>query len=425
MEGTPTILPTSPSAGTEGCEWILQQLDQAVWQADANRERYLFIGSAARALLGYPLTAWLNEGGFWRRHVHPDDRETVLNAAVRNWIRFDHFEMQYRFQHADGHYVWLRDSVRLVRRSTGIVGQCGVSSVETCSRVREDALASELGRLQVILQRVPALVCIVDANWRLEFCGGGIAAEMGIECDTAVGMPLETWFNSARDGAHVPEACARALRGEIVNVEHSWRGRAFHVRVEPLQLRRGEPAGCLVIAWEITDRKQLEQQARFYSLSDPLTGLANYRRLIEVLIQERQRSDRSGREFTLLLLDMDGLKRINDIFGHRTGTRALCRLARILRENCRTMDLAARYGGDEFAMVLPETDYLGAQRVVQRITQSLRSDLEVPPIMASIGIAIYPADAGSAQQLLDAADRDLYRRKHAAHSNPRDAGRVG
>ena len=104
----------------------------------------------------------------------------------------------------------------------------------------------------------------------------------------------------------------------------------------------GNFAGHEIIAVDVTEQRTLEDQLRHQALSDSLTGLGNHRRLFEVLHAEICRSKRTGREFSLLLLDLDGLKRINDQFGHPVGSRALCRLAEIVADCCRSVDTAAR-----------------------------------------------------------------------------------
>jgi two-component system cell cycle response regulator len=109
-----------------------------------------------------------------------------------------------------------------------------------------------------------------------------------------------------------------------------------------------------------------------------------------------------------LFLDLDGLKQINDRYGHQTGSRALCRLANVLSLCCRSIDTAARYGGDEFALVLPETSAVRAALVVRRICELFADDGEEPKLSVSIGIASYPRDAETLGPLLCAADASLY-----------------
>src|SRR5208282_883852 len=167
----------------------------------------------------------------------------------------------------------------------------------------------------------------------------------------------------------------------------------------------------LALAAEVTEHRRAEERIRNLAVSDPLTGLANYRQLVEALETEIKRFGRNERPFVVLLLDLDGLKKINDALGHIVGSRALCRLADMLRLYSREMDTAARYGGDEFVVILPETDAEAARLVAQRISRRLAEDGEEPRISVSIGMAVFPDDGETVNEILGAADSDLYREK--------------
>jgi diguanylate cyclase (GGDEF)-like protein/PAS domain S-box-containing protein len=169
----------------------------------------------------------------------------------------------------------------------------------------------------------------------------------------------------------------------------------------------------VVSAFDLTERKHAEEKLQLLGVTDPLTGLGNYRRLVEALDAEIKRTGRTGRPFAVLLLDLDQLKKINDLYGHLTGSQALCRVGDLLRVFCRAIDTAARYGGDEFAVILPETTAAAARVVAARIRSRLATDSLQPPLSASIGVAIYPHDGETIEALLRSADRELYRLKWA------------
>ncbi len=168
---------------------------------------------------------------------------------------------------------------------------------------------------------------------------------------------------------------------------------------------------AVVLGGALLDNARLFDEVRNMAVSDPLTSLANYRRLLDVMVSEIERSRRTRRPFSVLLLDLDGLKGINDRHGHLVGSRALCRLATVLRVHCRALDTAARYGGDEFALVLPEATPEAAARVAKRICERLAADGEMPALSVSAGAATFPQDGDTIEKVLGAADRALYRMK--------------
>ena len=167
----------------------------------------------------------------------------------------------------------------------------------------------------------------------------------------------------------------------------------------------------VVLGGTLLDNAQLFAQVSRLAASDSLTGLANHRRLLEVLEIEIERSRRTHRTFALLLFDLDELKKINDRYGHLTGSQAIKRLGNALRSNSRTIDTPARYGGDEFAVILPEIDADAAQGVAARMCARLANDGQVPHVTVSVGVSVYPNDGTTIEKLFTAADRALYRMK--------------
>src|SRR6266702_2423969 len=160
----------------------------------------------------------------------------------------------------------------------------------------------------------------------------------------------------------------------------------------------------LVLAAAVAERREAQERLRRLAVSDPLTGLSNYRQLVQALETEIKRSSRTDRPFAVVLMDLDGLKTINDRFGHLVGSLALRRVAETLLGSCRGIDTAARFGGDEFALVLPETGDAAAWHVARRVADRVARDGEQPPLSVSVGVAVHPRDGATLEALMNAAD---------------------
>ncbi len=165
------------------------------------------------------------------------------------------------------------------------------------------------------------------------------------------------------------------------------------------------------------ENARLYEDARKLADRDPLTGFFNHRFLHERLGEEVVRTQRARHPLSVLMLDLDDFKLVNDTFGHLFGDRVLTWTAELIRTTLRASDIPARYGGDEFAIILPETDAVEARSAAERILDAFREHAFVGeqrgpvPIGASIGVATYPADGRNATDLIAAADRALYRVK--------------
>ena len=156
------------------------------------------------------------------------------------------------------------------------------------------------------------------------------------------------------------------------------------------------------------------QKAQEQAITDGLTGVKTHRYLMETLSQEWKRSTRANRPFSLVLMDLDRFKFVNDFYGHLEGDVVLQRVGHILEQNCRRSDVVARYGGDEFVILMPETSVEQARQLASKLRGWIASDplLRDKNITASFGIAGFPVHGSTPQELIQVADSSMYLSKH-------------
>jgi diguanylate cyclase (GGDEF)-like protein len=211
----------------------------------------------------------------------------------------------------------------------------------------------------------------------------------------------------ARDIAALQTVLLHALREELENDPVR-----FAEAVEQLMEATAGIQAAAMEAHVASRSRELESQAN----TDPLTGLGNLRALQRQLANLLDVHKRYRHPFALLLMDIDGLKRINDSHGHPAGDRVLMQVAMSLRRSIRSVDTAARIGGDEFCVLLPEQDLQTAAKLAARLATAIEEEVAAPgdpSISVSIGVAASPEHGDDAEALIDTADRAMYRAKAA------------
>lgn len=277
----------------------------------------------------------------------------------------------------------------------------------------------------LVMDGLPDPLVVLDGRGRIVDTNRAARAVLGLRPYGDVPVALGTLWASSRSEAVRKQPLALDVLGGEDGPQ-----RLFEVTVTHLG-QNGRHGHSALLMRDVTDQERMERDLRQttealrsanadlkrLANTDVLTGLANRRRFMEVLEGEIERAERYDRALSLVLVDMDHFKQVNDTHGHAGGDQVLRAAAGVLRSVCRDVDLAARVGGEEFAILLPETDAAGAEHVAERARGKIASGHHRAPsgagfrITASAGVATFGREVTTAEALLQSADDALYRAK--------------
>ena len=285
-------------------------------------------------------------------------------------------------------------------------------------RAELQSAASER-RLRGLTDNVPVLITELDLHERIVFCNGTHQAWFGTPAAAVVQRPIRQTISDAQY-AWRKSFLDRAFAGETVSFEEATLlphgERVLQTIYLPQKDSQGRVLSLYCLTNDVTELKQKQLQLDALARQDTLTGLPNRRSFEERVLEAMARTRRSGDPIGVMYLDLDRFKAINDSLGHAAGDAVLQEFAQRLSLSVRETDMAARYAGDEFVILLEGiTSYLDAQGVAAKILLSMGAPFQVPgkviPVTTSIGFAMYHGDDEDLKSLLARADTALYAAK--------------
>ncbi|HTO57461.1 MAG TPA: diguanylate cyclase, partial [Pseudomonadales bacterium] len=264
-------------------------------------------------------------------------------------------------------------------------------------------------RNRVVEELTDGVVVIHATDGRIIDLNSAAASIFGIPLDASLNQPATNFIHTTK--------LPGLLVGLFSSTEMNVGDRSFHVQATTLSSDAERPQEIALVLRDITEITKIKEDMQRLAHTDFLTGLHNRRFFMQRLTEETERVKRGSLPMSVLLLDMDSFKSINDTHGHDVGDRVLQVIASVTQEVKRLSDVAARIGGEEFAMLLPDTDREGAIKLAQRlrrtITEQMIADARGQPIYvtASIGVATMSHNDRGIDHILTHADRALYRAK--------------
>lgn len=438
-----------------------------------------YISPAYDEIWGRPRQQVLDRHTDWMQSVHPEERERVLGVLAQA-LQGAETHMDYRVVRPDGSIRWIDARSFPVRDASGnLIRVVGIAEDVTVRRDKERALEEarhelrraleESKRLVAEAARLTELVDVLQSCQTLEEAYSVIedalrrtlASRSGALCITSASRNLveavAMWGNTTgTEKTFRPDDCWALRRGKVhkigdcasplrcAHVSGSLAGGYLCVPLaaqgETLGVLYVEcpPAGAAAPLGRATDELEalegqaaaagerislavanlrLRQTLRGQSVRDPLTGLYNRRYLEEALERELSRAVRNENPVALLMMDLDHFKRFNDTFGHQAGDKLLRALGDFITERTRGQDVACRYGGEEFAVILSGASLEAAVKRAELLRQELKclsvehAGQPLERVTLSIGVAAYPGHGATAEELVRAADQGLYRAK--------------
>ncbi len=355
----------------------------------------------------------------WLEGIHPDDRERARATVEQGYAERKPYEFEHRVIHPDGsigHLLCRGDvSVDDAGEAVRVVG----ASEEISERIAQrEALNRIANQREAILDAAGEGICGIDPDGAITFANPAAATMLGRTIGSLGGAHLATFVRGVDDS---PEPFAESLkRGQPIQDE-----RAIFVRPDGSELavdllcspirEDDEIVGAVVTFNDATERRRFEDQLSHLANHDGLTGLYNRRRFEQELSLQVAYASRYNVALSLLLIDLDGLKVVNDTYGHRIGDEMICAVATALRSRLRINDIVARLGGDEYAVLLPATGNAEALYVAEELRAAIANDRDDasgrPAVTASIGVATVDSGQSTADDLLADADIAMYSAK--------------
>jgi diguanylate cyclase (GGDEF)-like protein/PAS domain S-box-containing protein len=382
-----------------------------------------YVSPQVETVLGYTQEEYTADPEFWKTIIHPDDRERVLADDERTGETGEPFDLEFRMVAKDGRAVWFRESGTLVREEDGgsKVWHGVMFDITELKRVEGDLREAE-ERYRTLVERIPAVTFVDRAD------GSEEALYVSPQIEGLLGYTPDEWMEGHvwRERLH-PDDRERVLasderfeaEGEAVDEEYrllAKDGSLVWVREETVLVRGegGEPLYVQGIMSDVTEKKEAEERLEHQAFHDSLTGLPNRRLFMDRLGQALRRTRRrKKRSVAVLFMDLDGFKVINDSLGHDSGDRLLVEVAKRLGDCLRPEDTLARFGGDEFVVLIEGAGASDAAvRVAERILDELREPFALDGrelyVAASMGVGLENDSTKSPEELLREADTSMY-----------------
>ena len=406
---------------------MVEQLPAILYVADFGADAtWYYVSPQIEELLGYTPEEWTADRSLWISHIHPEDRQRVIDDEEFDGRREIGAQTvsEYRMRTRNGREVWIRDEgVVIPDAQNEPTLYRGFMIDISAQKAAELAMRESEEQTRLIIESASQAYIAIDT--------AGMIIDWNAQAEETFGWPREEVIGQPLEDRIIPAGQRTAHRAGMARYLATGEGRLIGKRIEVTALHRdwheflaeltiwpvgsGDSIHFSALIHDITLRKQLEMQLQHQAFHDSLTGLANRALFRDRVAHALARQARSHGAVSVLFSDLDDFKTVNDSLGHDAGDQLLVAVAERLRAVMRPEDTTARFGGDEFAILLEDTSEAGTRAAAERILEALRSPFEFQGrqvvMHASIGASLTSAADTEPDDLLRQADLAMYTAK--------------
>jgi PAS domain S-box/diguanylate cyclase (GGDEF) domain len=402
---------------------FIDAVGASIWEYDFKKERFFYLEDKI-ARYDPNVTDFGIPSSHWKNIVHPDDFESVKNIWKEHGDSRQPFWFEYRERQEDGAWRWYISTVNRIDRDLSGKPMRAIGVRMEITRIKQEAIRRQRSEKQfrMIFNNVGIGIGIADQDGILKRVNPSWVQISGYSRRELLGKNILD-FVSGEDRPELRGMIEKIRRLKMKRIVRQMRfinkdGSTDWEYITLTAHENGDGEYALIALMEnINDQKKLEEQLQFAASHDALTGLLNRAFLSDRLEEYWALSSRHQRQLTFCMADLDHFKRINDKYGHQAGDEALRRFAAILKHEARGSDIVGRYGGEEFGVILPETDLAGAIPCFERIREQLKAEQirhgnNVFTMTATFGLAALQSGWG-VEDIIKKADQALYKGKAA------------
>ncbi len=418
---------------------LVETAPDAIYFISSENGEIKLLNPAFEKITGWKPCEWIGKN--FTSVVHPDDLPLAIETFNQILEGKSPPAYELRILSKSGEYITGEFTSTPFVEGDKVVGEFGMVRDITERKKMQDALKESEYKYKTLLINIPHRIFYKDKNLSYITCNDSYADDLGITPSDIVGRTDYDFYPKELADKYRNDDVRIIKKGlaEEIEEKHIKDGKEYFVYTlkAPVRDTKGNILGIFGIFWDITERKMSEESTRRLNtaltktnkklhqmaLKDTQTGLYNHRYLTEIIESEFHRAKRYGSPISVIMLDLDYFKSINDVYGHNFGDMVLGQLASLFNRTVRNYDIVTRFGGEEFVFILPDTDPKGAMMLANRILgkislHSFGTSKQIVHLKASLGVVTYPQDKVlTGMDLVNLADQLLNKVKDRGGNN--------